>query len=424
MKSVLVVDASPLLLDFLKEKFASLKLEASFVQDKLDSIPRMASLLPDLVIVEVHSTEEISFFAEYLQKVKADPNASRLPLITAGPAIDKQYIALFQKLGVLKYFTRPLKFDAFFEGIFNILQISSHIDRTPCMISLHRKENIVVVEVAQGLNREKISILRFRLAKIIEKGSIDVPKVILIVSNIDLSFVDAINIEFLMTTILANHKVVPKNMKVLTASKFMKELLSGHTEYAEIETASEISSFANFIADNVTPASITDLVEEKICTLEEDKNSYAEIQFVSDENAPTRTVVKSNGFDPYLIHVAIIDDDSVILDLLSNAFRAKRMHVDNFTNCVEFMDNVLEKKYDLIVLDILIPGISGIDLMKKIKVIPDAPAVFVYSQATKKEIIAQALLLGAKQFFVKPQKPDFIVQKAIDFLNDTKQSKR
>ena len=420
MKSVLIVDATSLFIDFLKEKFSTLKIEVSVVQDKMDSIPRMVSLFPDLVIVEVHSTSEISFFAEYLQKIKADPNACRLPLIVAGPSIDKQYIALFKKLGVLQYFIKPLKFDAFFEGIFNILQISSIVDKTPSVINLHKKENLIIIEVAQGLNREKIAILRYKLASIIEKGNIDIPKIILIISNINLSFIDAINIEFLMTTILANHKIIAKNIKVLTTSKFLKDLLSGHTEYAEIETASEISSFANFIADSVTTTSITDLIEEKICTLEPNEESHAEIRFVSDENTPSRSVVKSNGFDPYLIHVAIIDDDSVICDLLSNAFRTKRIHVDNFLNCVSFMEKMTEKEYDLIILDILIPGISGIDLMKKIKSMQNTPAIFVYSQSTKKEIIAQALLLGAKQFFVKPQKPDFIVQKAIDFLNGTK----
>ena len=63
------------------------------------------------------------------------------------------------------------------------------------------------------------------------------------------------------------------------------------------------------------------------------------------------------------------------------------------------------------------PGMSGFDILTKLKVTPDAPPVIVYSQATQREVVIQALSLGAKSYLVKPQKPDVIITKAIEVLH-------
>ena len=74
-------------------------------------------------------------------------------------------------------------------------------------------------------------------------------------------------------------------------------------------------------------------------------------------------------------------------------------------------------KYDLIVLDIFMPGISGFDTLKKLQDVSDVPPIIVYSQAVQKEAVIQALSLGAKRYLVKPQKPEIIVQKSIELLH-------
>ncbi|MCI5645138.1 MAG: response regulator [Treponema porcinum] len=417
MKNVLVVDASPIFSEFLKDKFSEEKIEVTFIQDKLDSIPKMISMLPDLVILDINETDNPAFLLDYLQKIKADPNASRIPLIATGPVMDRKEIALFAKFGIHKYFIKPIKFDFFFDSIGTILRTAFSMDTTPCVLDIHCNGNIIFIEIAQGLNREKLSLLRYKLSEIIEKTALDAPKVVIMMTNLDLTFVDGLNIELLLNNILANHKIQNKNVKILSFSTFTKELIDGHPEYAGIEVVTDISHVLNSLVDSSSTAHVSDLITDRILTNNDTESGGSiEMRFSTDTNAPSRSEQLAEGVDPYLKHIAIVDDDSVVLDLLASTFRAKRFHVDTFNNGVVFLEAVTEKKYDLIVLDIMMPGLSGIDTLMKLKELPEFPVIFIYSQAMKKELIIKSLSMGAKQYFVKPQKPEVILNKAVEMF--------
>ena len=60
----------------------------------------------------------------------------------------------------------------------------------------------------------------------------------------------------------------------------------------------------------------------------------------------------------------------------------------------------------------------GISVEEAVKEIQGRESVFiVYSQATQREVVIQALSLGASSYLVKPQKPDVIISKAIEVLH-------
>uniref|UniRef100_UPI00288AFDFE hypothetical protein n=1 Tax=Streptomyces naphthomycinicus TaxID=2872625 RepID=UPI00288AFDFE len=80
-------------------------------QGKLDSIPKIISIFPDLVIVDIQEETPMDSMLEFLKRVKNDPNASRIPMIATGPLIEKNMIAVYAKLGIQKYFVKPIKFD-------------------------------------------------------------------------------------------------------------------------------------------------------------------------------------------------------------------------------------------------------------------------------------------------------------------------
>lgn len=418
MKNVLVVDTTPILGDFLKAKFSEAKIEVTFIQDKLDSIPKMISLLPDLVIIDISDGDDKEFILDYLHKIKDDPNASRLPLIAAGPIMDRTDIAQFAKYGLHKYFVKPIKFDAFFEAVDTILETPFFMDTTPCLLDIHCNGNIIFIEIAQGLNREKISILRYKLSEMIAQSGFDAPKIIIMMSNLDLSFVDGLNLELLLNSITADSKVLNKNVKILSFSTFVKELIEGHPEYTGIEVTTDISTVLNSLLDTSTAASITDLIADRILTTDNaEKSGAIEMRFSVDSNTPSRSVPIAEGLDPYLKHIALIDTDSVSLDTLASTFRAKRFHADTFSSGNAFLEAAAEKNYDLIVLDILMPDIHGVETLKKLKELPSKPIIFIYSKMMKKEAIIKSLQAGAKQYFVKPQNTEAILNKAVELLS-------
>lgn len=426
MKNVLIVDPSPMFREFLKDKLTDEKISVTVVQEKRDAIIKITSMLPDLVIYELSEFDDLQSVTEIFTDIKKDPNASRIPLIATGPIYDKTTIALFAKLGVQKYFVKPVKFDLFFEAIGKILRTPFAIDTTPCVLDIHRNGNIIFIEIAQGLNREKISLLKYKLSEIIENNEIDSPKIILMMTNLELSFVDGLNLELLLDNILTNQKIHTKNIKVLSFSSFTSELIDGHPQYDGIEVATDISQFLNSLVDSTSTSRVSDLITDKILSSSEnDAGSSIEMRFHTDlqseteielsQPEPEKAEVKETPVNE--LTVAVVDDDAVILKLCASGFIQAGFKCDTYTSGIDFLANVSRKKYCAIILDILMPGISGFDTLKRLQGLANKPPIIIYSQAVRKDIVVQALSLGAKSFLVKPQKPEAIVNKVQELLN-------
>lgn len=290
------------------------------------------------------------------------------------------------------------------------------MDVTPCVLDIHRNGNIIFVEVALGLNREKLSLLRYKLSEIIENEEMTQPKVVLMITNLDLTFVDGLNLELLLNNILSNPAIQTKNVKVLSFSEFTKQLIDGHSEYNGIEVAADISQVLNSLVDSSTTSSVSDLITDKILTTtDENFSGSIEMRFSSDStNQQDIDDTKDNS----TTQVAVIDDDAVILKLLSSSFKNAGMECRTFSNGTDFLSALNHHKFDVIVLDIMMPGISGFDTLRRMNALPNKPLVIVYSQAIKREMVIQALSLGAKQYLVKPQKPEAIVAKVNELLNN------
>lgn len=425
MKNVLLVDPSPMFREFLRDKLSDEKVNVVVVQEKRDAIIKISSILPDLVIYELSEFDELEYVVEIFQELKKDPNASRVPLIATGPIYDKNTIALFAKLGVQKYFVKPIKFDLFFEAIGKILRTPFSIDQTPCVLDIHRNGNIIFIEVAQGLNREKISLLKYKLSEIIDNNDIDSPKIILMMTNLELSFVDGLNLELLLDNILANQKIHTKNVKVLSFSSFTSELIDGHPQYDGIEVATDISKVLNSLVDSTTTSRVSDLITDKILTNSEndaggsiemrfqaDVQSETEIEMPLPETADSTAEKQDEG-----LSVAVVDDDAVILKLCASGFIQAGFKCDTYSSGIDFLANVGRKRYSAIILDILMPGLSGFDTLKRLQGLTNKPPIIIYSQAVRKDIVMQALSLGAKSFIVKPQKPEAIVKKVMEVLH-------
>ena len=305
------------------------------------------------------------------------------------------------------------------------------MDTTPCILDLHRNGNIIFIEIAQGLNREKLTLLKYKLSEIIENEGLENPKVVLMMSNLDLTFVDGLNLEFLFDNILENPKIQAKNVKVLSLSSFVKELVDGHPQYDGIEVVTNISQVLNTLVDSTTTSRISDLITDNILTATGgDSDSSIEMRFYQDasiqsvqEEEPVETQIETVPNDEKSqnsenkLRVAIIDADQITQKLVAAAFIIAGWEADTYSNGMDFLSAINQHKYSIIIIDLLIPGLSGLDTLKRLQGLKNKPPIIIYSQAMKKEFIMQAFSLGAKQYLVKPQIPESIVTKAQELLN-------
>ena len=413
MKRVLIADSHSLFRDFLKQKLTEVQIDVVISQENRDLQTKLITSLPNLIILDMNEddTDEMEFL---MQKVK-DSNTASIPVIITGPKRDPANIAPLTKFGVIKYFEKPVKLDVFFNAINKNLHTSLIMDDTPCVLDLHRNNTIIFIEIALGLNREKISLMQFKLAEMIEKEAIDSPKIIVMLTSLDFTFADGYNLEFLIDNILSCPGVHQKNVKLLSTSNFIKELVDGHKEYSAIEVASNLPKLLNGLIDsNSDSTNIPDFITDQILTasFEDEGDSSLATKFTSDELYNTVT-----GNEGSVLSLAVIDSDENNLALVKQIFETVGATVDTYSKGQEFSDKYEDGKYNLVILDVFIADKTGLSLLNFIKSRPYGPPVIVYSPSAQKEIIAQCLKLGAKSYLLKPQKPNVLLQKSLSILH-------
>lgn len=266
-----MLDPSPFFRDFVKEKLSIVKIAVDAVQGRRDASTKLLSLLPDLVIIDVD--KDFSSTLEFLERKRSNPNTTAIPVIVIGPSVSSEKIIGLIRLGVTKYFARPFMVDVLIKTMETLFTIPIDLDPTPCIIEAHKNKNIIVVEVSKGLNLDKIAILRFHLADLISNHAITEPKLLLIFYNLDLNFVDGINLEKLFDSIIYSPRVTKKEIKVLTQDPFIKQFVDGHAEYSGIQVEDTLDSLLNSLVESAASSSLSELVASKLLAV--DKNTIA-----------------------------------------------------------------------------------------------------------------------------------------------------
>lgn len=413
MKKVLIIDSHQLFRDFLKQKLADDQLEVILSQENRDSYTKLINILPNLVILDMNEYHEEEM--EFLEKKIADANTASIPVIVTGPEMSKASIASLAKYGVIRYFSKPIQFDIFFEAIGKKLQIPLSIDMTPCVLDIHRNNNIVFIELALGMNREKIALLQYKLTEMIEQEQIESPKVIIMLTNLSLSFVDGFNLEFLIDNVLACPKIHNKNVKILSLSPFVHELIEGHKTYENIEVSDNLHKLLNSLMDTSFSTDVFDVLADRILmpsTEFEIDTSSVETRFYSD-NSSENSASKNDGT---VVHVALIDSDLQSLAYEKNSFEAVGAKCTAFNSGNKFLTDYESDTFDLILLDILVSDGSGFNVLQQMKNRYDAPPVVVYSQSPQKDFMVKVLTAGAKNYLIKPLKPGQLVHKCLSVL--------
>ena len=100
--------------------------------------------------------------------------------------------------------------------------------------------------------------------------------------------------------------------------------------------------------------------------------------------------------------VLLVDDEEQFLDVLSQRLEARGLKVDAVTSGEDAVRQVEDKNFDAIVIDLAMPGIDGIETLKRIKdKRPDLEIIMLTGHATVKSGI-EAMKLGAEDFLEKP----------------------
>ena len=102
--------------------------------------------------------------------------------------------------------------------------------------------------------------------------------------------------------------------------------------------------------------------------------------------------------------ILAVDDVPLNLLLLEKMLARFNIHIRKAVNGEEAMEEILAKKPDLVILDLIMPVMDGFEVLQKVRKMPDGESIkiIVLSALNKNEDIVRAYNCGANDFITKP----------------------
>lgn len=118
-----------------------------------------------------------------------------------------------------------------------------------------------------------------------------------------------------------------------------------------------------------------------------------------------------------ILVVLVVDDDTYVLESVSVLLNKYGYPVITCENAKEAMAKLQESKIDIVLTDIKMPVVSGIELLGEIhKLNPEIPVILMTAYA-ELDIAVDAVKKGAFDFIIKPYKPEYLIhsiEKAVE----------
>ncbi len=106
------------------------------------------------------------------------------------------------------------------------------------------------------------------------------------------------------------------------------------------------------------------------------------------------------------IGILVVDDEFSVRDSLYNWFKTEGYRVDTAENATEALKKLQESSWDIVLLDIKMPGMDGMELQKHIKKIDNSIVVIIITAYATVDTAVEAMKEGAFDYLSKPIDPD------------------
>jgi len=113
----------------------------------------------------------------------------------------------------------------------------------------------------------------------------------------------------------------------------------------------------------------------------------------------------------------IVDDEAIVRDSLSKWFHEEGYEIGSAESAAEALTRLAERRWDLALVDIKMPGTDGIELQRRMQEIDPEMAVIIMTGYASVETAVQALKNGAYDYVTKPFDPDDIAHTVSNALS-------
>lgn len=118
--------------------------------------------------------------------------------------------------------------------------------------------------------------------------------------------------------------------------------------------------------------------------------------------------------------ILVVDDESTICDSVKKILSRKGFTVENTLNATDAIEKIKKEKFDIVITDLMMPNVSGMELLELVKkYYPEIDVLVITGYATMDSAV-KATKLGALDYIQKPFTPNELterIQKAIEIRN-------
>jgi len=118
-------------------------------------------------------------------------------------------------------------------------------------------------------------------------------------------------------------------------------------------------------------------------------------------------------------YILVVEDDSFVMDIYQTKLGEAGYEVEGAINGLEALKKIEEKKPDLILLDIIMPQMDGMEFLKKMKSQKEfeKTPVIMLTNLSQKEEIDKGFELGARDYLIKSHfTPSEVLEKVKNYL--------
>ena len=123
----------------------------------------------------------------------------------------------------------------------------------------------------------------------------------------------------------------------------------------------------------------------------------------------------------FLAHILVVDDDEGIRSLVKKYLNENNYLVTTAENAEDASEKVSIIKFDLIILDIMMPGKNGLEFIQDHKNKIDTPVVLLTAKGQTNERV-EGLQIGADDYLPKPFEPKELILRIKNILQKTKRN--
>ncbi len=125
--------------------------------------------------------------------------------------------------------------------------------------------------------------------------------------------------------------------------------------------------------------------------------------------------------DNFISHILVVDDDDGIRSLVSKYLDENNFMVTTASSAEDASEKIKNIEFDLIILDIMMPGKSGLEFIQENKKSLNTPIILLTAKGQPNERI-EGLEVGADDYLPKPFEPKELILRIKNIINKTKKN--